>query len=117
MFPGHLRNKATTKDDNIRDHVTSQYQITTLPNQGRNQLLLFTYNFTTPPCKKFMTKLHLVAFGSNQYTISTELTNWSIFSIATNQLTNNCPTMEVIRTSIAHGGQVPSDIKYGIHPL
>ncbi|EGC39063.1 hypothetical protein DICPUDRAFT_148176 [Dictyostelium purpureum] len=109
------RNQATTKDDNILDHVSSQYQITPLPNQTNNEILLFTFKCTTPPCRKLMLTLHLAAFNSNQYTIISRLTGGATSQVMTNSLTMDCPTMEVIRESIVHGGQTPSGIKYGIH--
>ncbi|EGC39482.1 hypothetical protein DICPUDRAFT_147784 [Dictyostelium purpureum] len=109
------RNKSTTKDDGMVDHVSSQWQVTTLPNQSRDELLLFTLNLTSLPGKKFSLRLHLAAFNSNEYTINVKHRYGTLSPIKTNSLTNNYPTMEVIRQAIANGGQVPSNIKYGIH--
>ncbi|KAF2068832.1 hypothetical protein CYY_009848 [Polysphondylium violaceum] len=111
----HLfRNRDKTKDDGDLDHVTHQYQITPLPNQYQNEII-FNYKFSTPPSKKLMVNYHLAAFGSNEYTISSVMNHVSTQRFSTNSLPMNCPTMEVIRTSIVAGGQVPSDIKYGIY--
>ncbi|KYQ88872.1 hypothetical protein DLAC_10678 [Tieghemostelium lacteum] len=110
-----FRNRDTTKDDGIVDHVTHHYQITPLPNLYQHTNL-FTYKFSAPPTsKKLIVNLHLATFGSVEHKIFLTLNGFQ-YNFSTNSLPMNCPTMEVIRTSIVSGGQVPSDIKYGIYP-
>ncbi|KAF2069489.1 hypothetical protein CYY_009199 [Polysphondylium violaceum] len=117
-YTHYYRNNDKTVDDQILDHVTHQYQIRPLYNQYQSEIV-FNYKFTTPPCKKFMVNFHLATIYSCEYEIYCHVLGGYGFAstFSTNSLTNNCPTMEVIRQSLEAGGQIPSDTKYGIRPL